>query len=56
LPGRYICRKGKKTSIGKANKICLIRRCPELMVNRKVGNKYQQIPVILESMVGVGSC
>ncbi len=43
--GRYKCAQGKKTGIGKANRICLIRRCPDLLVQLKKGKYKQVIPI-----------
>jgi hypothetical protein len=59
--GRYVCQIGKDTNIGKANKFCLLRRCPELAVKRPIIErgklKHIIVPVILEDFVDVmGRC
>ena len=51
--GRYKCAQGKKTGIGKANRICLIKRCPALLVQFKQGKFRQVIPV---DMLDKGGC
>jgi len=43
--GRYLCAKGKKVTIGKAGRVCLLTRCPELQVQFKKGKFKQVIPV-----------
>lgn len=53
MSGRYRCAQGKVTNIGKANRICLIRRCPFLMVRYRQGKSRQVIPV---SMVDFQGC
>jgi hypothetical protein len=51
---RYECKRGKEVTIKKANKVCLIRRCPDLFVIRptmeKGRLKHIKVPVVLESM------
>jgi len=58
---RYVCQQGKKTNIGKANKFCLIRRCPDLAVRRPIFDRGKLrhiiVPVVLESLADInGRC
>lgn len=58
---RYVCRQNKETNIGKANKFCLIRRCPDLCVRRPILEKGRLkhiiIPVVLETFADeMGRC
>jgi len=57
--GRYSCQQGKVVGIGKTNKFCLIRRCPDLIVmyrtraGKKWHNEYKkQFPVGVVSSIG----
>jgi len=59
--GRYVCQQGKIVTIVKANKVCLLRRCPDLQVVRSILEKgrlkHITIPVVLESYVDInGRC
>lgn len=45
--GRYSCQKGKITSISKANKICLLRKCPHLIVQYQRGKFKTVVPVTM---------
>jgi hypothetical protein len=47
VAGRYSCLKGKVTGIAKANRVCLIRRCPQLQVQFKKGKYRQVIPITM---------
>ena len=51
--GRYACGKGKETNINKANKICLMRRCPFLLVRFKNRKSRKVIPI---TMIEQGAC
>lgn len=51
--GRYKCSQGKRVGIGKANRICLIRRCPSLLVRFKRKGFKQVIPI---TMLENGGC
>lgn len=62
---RYICNKGKKVTIKKANDYCILQNCPELFVNRPVFEnngsrlKHITVPVVLESCIdieAIGRC
>lgn len=48
--GRYICNKHKEVNIAKANKVCLMKRCPELLVKTKINNKRVTMPVVMMSL------
>lgn len=50
--GRYKCAQGKVTSIAKANRICLIRRCPDLLVQFKRGKHRRVVPITMTEMKG----
>ena len=45
--GRYKCSQGKKVGIAKANRVCLIKRCPDLMVQFKKGKFKLVIPITM---------
>jgi hypothetical protein len=51
--GRYKCAQGKVTGIAKANRVCLIKRCPDLLVQFKKGKFKQVIPI---TMIKKGGC
>jgi hypothetical protein len=54
--GRYTCQKGKITGIAKANRVCLIKRCPYLLVSmaRRGKKAYRRVmPVgLLDNYLG----
>jgi len=50
--GRYKCAQGKQVGIGKANRICLIRRCPDLLVQFKRGKFREVVPIGLVDTKG----
>lgn len=43
--GRYSCAQGKKVGIAKANRVCLIKRCPDLQVQYKQGKFKRVVPI-----------
>jgi len=51
--GRYKCAQGKQVGIGKANRVCLIKRCPNLLVQFKRKGFKQVIPI---TMIDVQGC
>ena len=50
--GRYKCSQGKVTSIAKANRVCLIKRCPNLLVQFKQGKYRSVVPVTMTEPKG----
>jgi len=59
--GRYVCRQGKDTNIAKANKVCLMRRCPDLAVRKPILTKGRLrhiiVSVVPEMMIDIaGRC
>jgi len=45
VSGRYKCSQGKIVTKAKANRICLIRRCPDLQIQYRKGKFKSVIPV-----------
>ena len=45
--GRYHCSKGKIVTIAKAGRVCLLRRCPHLLVQFKRGKYRQVVPITM---------
>ncbi len=58
--GRYLCAKGKKVTIKKANEYCILARCPELKVHRPIivkGRlKFVDVQVVSETMTELVGC
>lgn len=51
--GRYVCSKGKLVTIAKANRYCILARCPHLLVRYKNKNYKKVIPIgLLDNAVG----
>ena len=50
--GRYKCAQGKVTGIAKANRVCLIKRCPDLLVEYKRGKHRAVVPVSMTETKG----
>lgn len=58
---RYLCQQDKQVTIAKANKVCLIRRCPDLAVIKTIMKRGRLkrivVPVVSASMVDInGRC
>lgn len=51
--GRYQCSQGKVTGIAKANRVCLIKRCPNLLVRYKNKSYKKVFPIgLVDNAVG----
>ena len=50
--GRYVCHKGKAVNMAKANKVCLIRRCPYLIVRQRIKGIRYVVPITMTDNLG----
>jgi hypothetical protein len=52
IVGRYRCAQGKEVGIAKANRVCLIKRCPDLLVQFKRGKHKRVVPITMIEIKG----